>query len=747
MRFPSGCRGVGSVAGFQCPYTLGWILGPVSRRHRAVTRGIGGRVDALSAPRVVTARAAVVIVLQASLLASCVGMPVAPSAIEMPTESASPVTTPEATAPPGTAATSPSPGPTASDPPDAASVPPTEVPARRALRVALSAPIGPTMGLFDGDEPWVARFVHARLYGVDASLRAAPEVASALPTVSGDGLTWEIPIRSDVTFHDGAPVTAADVAFSLRILQSPQCVQLAALCRLASERLASVTAVSESSLVLRLTEPFAPLLLELLAEAVILPQEAVLAAVDRLAVRLDGDRLATIEAQGDRLGHALRLTGQCVSPHPQVTCPLETAVTTVGTFLEATGIVIPHPDLFPGNGEPVDWYRYGEVIHRLLADARAFVGSADLDRAAASLRLIDLAWAPIGSGPYAFADAEPGLSLALRPHLRSPGDSPASPGVEIAADPTAFDRSDVLVEAAEAGDADWIPGFPRADVAPDDPGLVGAPEPRGYGITLNTAAGSPLAHRGVRQALALCTDRGPLVEAATQGVGTPIDGPVHPQSWAYVPTETVADPSAARVLLENLGWTRGQDGIYEKAGKPLRIRFLAHAGRPEGVAFLQLFADIARRDCGMEVGAYQADFSCVSTEACIDVYRDFDGIAWTFALGPDPDTAWDSFDSGSLISSREPDPDRNSVYGWSHPAADAALEAGRTATDETTRRKAYASFQEIARTEVPYIWGFIRPVDAWLSPGVISVAGDIDRTSATYFEHVEDWYVLESTDP
>ena len=35
-------------------------------------------------------------------------------------------------------------------------------------------------------------------------------------TRSNDGLTWEITIRDDVKFHDGSPLTAADVAYSFR---------------------------------------------------------------------------------------------------------------------------------------------------------------------------------------------------------------------------------------------------------------------------------------------------------------------------------------------------------------------------------------------------------------------------------------------------------------------------------------------------------------------------------------------------
>ncbi|TAN35461.1 hypothetical protein EPN27_03840, partial [Patescibacteria group bacterium] len=46
-----------------------------------------------------------------------------------------------------------------------------------------------------------------------------PIVASAGATVSADNLTYTFPIRSGITFHNGDPLTAADVQYSfLRLL-------------------------------------------------------------------------------------------------------------------------------------------------------------------------------------------------------------------------------------------------------------------------------------------------------------------------------------------------------------------------------------------------------------------------------------------------------------------------------------------------------------------------------------------------
>jgi len=45
-------------------------------------------------------------------------------------------------------------------------------------------------------------------------LTAVPDLASAMPTRSSNGRTVTVRIRDDVTFHDGTPLTAKDVAFT-----------------------------------------------------------------------------------------------------------------------------------------------------------------------------------------------------------------------------------------------------------------------------------------------------------------------------------------------------------------------------------------------------------------------------------------------------------------------------------------------------------------------------------------------------
>jgi peptide/nickel transport system substrate-binding protein len=52
--------------------------------------------------------------------------------------------------------------------------------------------------------------------GINQAGEFVPELATEWG-VSEDGLTWTLTIRDDAVFHDGEPVTAEDVAFSIQL--------------------------------------------------------------------------------------------------------------------------------------------------------------------------------------------------------------------------------------------------------------------------------------------------------------------------------------------------------------------------------------------------------------------------------------------------------------------------------------------------------------------------------------------------
>lgn len=93
-----------------------------------------------------------------------------------------------------------------------------------------------------------------RLYTYEpGTTNLVPQLATAMPTVSDDGLTYTIPLRDDVTLHDGTPFTAEVMAFSIqRFMENGGRPAY-----LLSDKIVSAEATDEYELTLTLSAPFA----------------------------------------------------------------------------------------------------------------------------------------------------------------------------------------------------------------------------------------------------------------------------------------------------------------------------------------------------------------------------------------------------------------------------------------------------------------------------------------------------------
>jgi peptide/nickel transport system substrate-binding protein len=102
----------------------------------------------------------------------------------------------------------------------------------------------------------IFRTIAERLYDFDAKGRSYPELASALPTISPDGLTYTIPLRKGVEFNDGTPFNAQAVVTSLeRHVNLPTSGRASDLAPIQS-----VTASGPYTVVIHLKQRFTPLL-------------------------------------------------------------------------------------------------------------------------------------------------------------------------------------------------------------------------------------------------------------------------------------------------------------------------------------------------------------------------------------------------------------------------------------------------------------------------------------------------------
>ena len=103
----------------------------------------------------------------------------------------------------------------------------------------------------------VFELVYSYLMRLDDALGVQPDLAESAPTVSSDGKTVTVKIRSGVKFHNGDPLTSADVKYTFdRIIDT----KTAAVARSFFTDVDTITAPDATTVVFNLKNPNAPLI-------------------------------------------------------------------------------------------------------------------------------------------------------------------------------------------------------------------------------------------------------------------------------------------------------------------------------------------------------------------------------------------------------------------------------------------------------------------------------------------------------
>ena len=83
--------------------------------------------------------------------------------------------------------------------------------------------------------------------------------------ISEDGLTYTFKLRDDAKWHDGEPLTAADVVFSHNLIMNPDFV---AGTKIGHDKVAEISAPDDHTVKMTLSEPYAPFLASLTGTSV-----------------------------------------------------------------------------------------------------------------------------------------------------------------------------------------------------------------------------------------------------------------------------------------------------------------------------------------------------------------------------------------------------------------------------------------------------------------------------------------------
>ncbi len=112
--------------------------------------------------------------------------------------------------------------------------------------------VNPVLAVTRADQDMVS-LVYDGLMKIDPSGNLVPELAESV-TVSDDGRMYTITLKRDIFFHNGNPLTARDVLFTIGLIQNPE---LKSPLRGNWDGV-TATEVSEYELTLTLGEPYAP---------------------------------------------------------------------------------------------------------------------------------------------------------------------------------------------------------------------------------------------------------------------------------------------------------------------------------------------------------------------------------------------------------------------------------------------------------------------------------------------------------
>lgn len=242
----------------------------------------------------------------------------------------------------------------------------------------------------------------------------------------------------------------------------------------------------------------------------------------------------------------------------------------------------------------------------------------------------------IGTGPYV-ATSISDTEVALSKNENYWNGTPALDSVVV----RSITDGDTLTYALQSGEIDATYGLPYASYElfedEDSYNIASCDTSRTFFCQMNFAS-EIMQDDAVREAIALGVDKEGFVETLLNGRGVAAVGPFTAEMAFGDETVTAEtyDPDLACEVLEEAGWVDSDgDGVREKDGQTLSIRWLTYPGRME----LPLLAEYAQSTLG-EIGF---DVEVNSTENHIDERADtsaWDVYASAFVTAPTGDGAY-----------------------------------------------------------------------------------------------------------
>ncbi|GAA3735753.1 ABC transporter substrate-binding protein [Salinactinospora qingdaonensis] len=256
----------------------------------------------------------------------------------------------------------------------------------------------------------------------------------------------------------------------------------------------------------------------------------------------------------------------------------------------------------------------------------------------------------VGNGPFILTDYQPNQSITLEANPDYWRGAPKFDRLVF----RYFNDQDAMVEALRTGAVSFVAGLTPAQAdalrGEGDITVNAANGKRFQAFTINPGAttvdgeefgdGHPaLADRVVRRAIVRAIDKEALVDRVFGGYAEAADGYI-PSRYSDYHFEPEADerlgfdPRAANAMLDEAGYTRGDDGIrVSPEGERLSFRLHVHNNQPENVQAARFMTEWLA-DIGIEIRGRYVDPGVVSDALHAGEY---DLIFTGWLVNPDPD--------------------------------------------------------------------------------------------------------------
>jgi peptide/nickel transport system substrate-binding protein len=302
---------------------------------------------------------------------------------------------------------------------------------------------------------------------------------------------------------------------------------------------------------------------------------------------------------------------------------------------------------------------------------------------------------PIGTGPFKFVEWVKDEQMVFEANRDYWGGSPKIKTVIFKPIPENATR----IAALETGDVDLIDAVPPdyVDQTPEGVEIVTVPGTRAFYLGLNVNM-EPFDDVRVRQAMNYAVDVEAIIESVLNGLARPIDNPLLPEAFGYIPTPVYSyDPEKAKSLLAEAGYPDGFEMELDTQ-PPLKEIAEALAGQLSAVG---IQAKVNIMETAALYAKYEPGFSQTFLTSWGNSEADADGmLSKQFysnryrcnLLGPEGETGYGNTELGCYYT------------GYANAEVDEYVEAGARDVDPEKRKEYYAKALKIIVEETPWLF-------------------------------------------